>query len=75
MSLYEQSVPAYIRHLEQFRGILEKASKYADENKKDHDEMLKYRLISDMQGYGFTPFPPFPADSKPETSTLLPTRH
>lgn len=49
-SLYLQSVPVTIKYLRNFSALLDKGRAFADEKGMKHEEMLKFRLISDMQG-------------------------
>jgi uncharacterized protein len=44
-------VPVFIKYLDNFSALLEKGAKYAEENQKSEDDILKYRLVADMQGY------------------------
>jgi hypothetical protein len=49
-SLYIQSVPVTIKYLRNLSVLLDKGRAFADEKEMKHEEMLKFRLISDMQG-------------------------
>jgi hypothetical protein len=49
-SLYKQSIPVLIKYLKGLSGLLQKAEKFANEKGMKHDEMLTFRLISDMRG-------------------------
>lgn len=46
--LYNASVPAFIRGLENLSAILEKGRAFADEHGLDHGDLLDARLIDDM---------------------------
>ena len=46
--LYNASVPAFIRGLQNLSAILEKGRVFADENGIVHSELLEARLIDDM---------------------------
>jgi len=48
ISLYEISVPVFIRGLNNLSAILKKAEAYADEKGIPHEELLGARLIEDM---------------------------
>lgn len=47
-ALYDATIPAFIRGLQNLSAILEKGRAYADENGIDHTEFLDARLIEDM---------------------------
>ena len=49
-SLYKQSIPVFTKYLNSLSGIIQKGAKHADEKSIKHDEMINYRLISDMRG-------------------------
>jgi uncharacterized protein len=48
LSLYDVSVPVFIRSLENLSGILDKARAFAGERGIDHAELLDARLFEDM---------------------------
>jgi uncharacterized protein len=48
ISLYDASVPAFIRSLTALSGILEKGRAFADEKGIPHETLLEARLIEDM---------------------------
>jgi hypothetical protein len=48
LSLYDVSVPVFIRALGNLSAILEKGRVFADENGLPHAELLEARLIADM---------------------------
>lgn len=47
-ALYDATIPAFIRGLENLSAILKKGQAFADENGLDHAELLDARLIEDM---------------------------
>jgi hypothetical protein len=47
-ALYDVTIPAFIRGLENLSNILGKGRAYADENGIAHSELLEARLIDDM---------------------------
>ncbi|KAH8681852.1 hypothetical protein BX600DRAFT_447400 [Xylariales sp. PMI_506] len=49
-SLYKQSIPVFTKYLNNLSAILKKSASFADEKSIKHEDILKYRLISDMQG-------------------------
>jgi len=49
-SLYTQTVPVLIKFLNNFSALLKKAQDFADKKGMKHEEMLSFRLVSDMQG-------------------------
>ncbi len=48
LSMYQASVPVFVKTLCNLSGILEKASAYAAAKKIDHSVLLGYRLAPDM---------------------------
>lgn len=48
LSLYDVSVPVFVRSLENLAGILEKSRTFADERGIGHAELLDGRLFDDM---------------------------
>ena len=48
LSLYDVSVPAFLRGFANLTGILKKAEAFADEKGIAHKELLEARLIEDM---------------------------
>ena len=49
-SLYKQSIPVLIKYLKTLSGLLKIGETFADEKGMKHDEMLSFRLVSDMRG-------------------------
>ncbi|KAI0127090.1 hypothetical protein BJ170DRAFT_596649 [Xylariales sp. AK1849] len=49
-SLHNQSIPVFTKYLASLSAIIRKGAKHADEKAIKHDEILNYRLISDMRG-------------------------
>jgi hypothetical protein len=50
-SLHQQSIPIFIKYLQNLSAFIQKGSKYADEKDFTYDDVLSYRLASDMQGW------------------------
>lgn len=48
VSLFDVTVPVFIRGLNNLAAILEKGRAYADQNGTDHQQLLGARLIEDM---------------------------
>ncbi|MDP9837896.1 hypothetical protein J2T09_002656 [Neorhizobium huautlense] len=48
LSLYDITLPAFIRAFENLSAILKKGETFADQNGLDHKELLEARLIDDM---------------------------
>ena len=48
ISLYDMSVPVYIKALENLINVLKKGEKWADENNVDHSKLIDARLHADM---------------------------
>jgi hypothetical protein len=48
LSLYDISIPVFLRAFQNLSGILKKGEAFADENGLPHSELLQARLISDM---------------------------
>lgn len=48
LSLYNASVPIFIRYLRNLAGIMEAGQRFADENGLPHSTLLDARLIDDM---------------------------
>ena len=48
ISMYQASVPVFVRTLTSLKGILEKASRHAESRKLDPTALLKARLFPDM---------------------------
>ncbi|KAJ9660851.1 hypothetical protein H2201_006743 [Coniosporium apollinis] len=53
ISLYDLSVPLFIRTLTNLAGILKKAEQYADDNGIPHSDFLTARLAADMLPFTF----------------------
>lgn len=49
-SLYKQSVPVFIKYLENFAAFLDKGKAFADEKSIKHEEIISFRLAADMRG-------------------------
>lgn len=49
-SLYLQSVPVLTKYLRNLSALLDKGRTFADQKNMKHEEMLEFRLISDMRG-------------------------
>ncbi|KAH8841363.1 hypothetical protein MCOR27_000945 [Pyricularia oryzae] len=52
-SLYQQTIPVFIKYLKAMDGLLVKGEKYADENEVAHDDMINYRIVPDMRGLAY----------------------
>ena len=52
-SLYESSVPVFLKGLRNLRGVLEKGVKYAADRKVDESVLLNARLFPDMLPLSF----------------------
>lgn len=50
-SLYEQSVPVFIKYLNNLSAIVEKGRKFAEEKAMKDEELITFRLVPDMRGY------------------------
>lgn len=48
VSLYDMSIPVYVKAIESLIGVLKKGEKWADENKVDHSKLIEARLAPDM---------------------------
>ncbi|OCL07501.1 hypothetical protein AOQ84DRAFT_432139 [Glonium stellatum] len=53
LSLYDVTIPIFIRGLNNLSANLKKAEDYANENKISHSELLDARLIDDMAALPF----------------------
>lgn len=49
-SLYKQSIPVLTKYLNNFAAIVRKGEELAKKKSLQPEELIKYRLISDMQG-------------------------
>lgn len=49
-SLYAQSVPVLVKYLHNLSAIVEKGRQFADEKGMKHEDLINFRLISDMRG-------------------------
>ncbi|KAF7549329.1 hypothetical protein G7046_g8390 [Stylonectria norvegica] len=49
-SLYQQSIPVFVKYLKNLSALLEKSKVFCDTTGLKHEDLLTYRLISDMQG-------------------------
>ncbi|KAK8100660.1 uncharacterized protein PG998_007940 [Apiospora kogelbergensis] len=48
-SLYDQSIPVFIKYLQGFSAMIDKAVTFADEKGTSHDDLLSYRLVPDQR--------------------------
>ena len=48
VSLYDMSVPVYVRALENLLNVLKAGEKWADENNVEHSKLIEARLAPDM---------------------------
>jgi hypothetical protein len=53
VSLYEASIPVFIRSLTNFAAILKKGEAYADEKGIPHSKLLESKLVDDMANLVF----------------------
>lgn len=51
MSLYQQSVPMFIKYLKNLSALLKKGEEFADMKGMKHKDFLNSRLYPDMFGY------------------------
>lgn len=49
-TLYQQSIPVLVKYLKNLSFLLQKGATFCEEKSLKHEEMLSYRLISDMRG-------------------------
>lgn len=49
-TLYQQSVPVLVKYLKNLSHILQKGAVFCDEKNLKHEDLIQYRLISDMRG-------------------------
>ncbi|CAJ2502309.1 Uu.00g097030.m01.CDS01 [Anthostomella pinea] len=49
-SLYKQSIPVFVKYLNNLGAIAQKGQAFADDTGKKHEEILDFRLVPDMQG-------------------------
>ncbi|KAF4968426.1 hypothetical protein FSARC_4223 [Fusarium sarcochroum] len=49
-TLYQQSIPVLVKYLKSLSFMLQKGAKFCEEKGVKHEELLTYRLISDMRG-------------------------
>ncbi|CEI38533.1 hypothetical protein FVEN_g4902 [Fusarium venenatum] len=52
-TLYKQSIPVLVKYLKNLSFMLQKGAKFCEEKSIKHEDMLSYRLISDMRGLPF----------------------
>lgn len=57
-SLYVQSIPVLTKYLRNLSHLLDKGKAFAEAKGMKHEEMLEFRLVADMRGYGETIPPP-----------------
>lgn len=48
VSLYDMSIPVYIKALENLINVLKKGEKWADDSNVDHSKLIDARLYADM---------------------------
>ena len=53
LNLYDISIPPFLRFLQNLSNILKKGEEWANENSKDHSQLLHARLFPDMQDLVF----------------------
>ncbi|KAL4725909.1 hypothetical protein ACLX1H_006583 [Fusarium chlamydosporum] len=49
-TLYQQSIPVLVKYLKNLSFMLQKSAKFCEEKSIKHEDMLSFRLISDMRG-------------------------
>ncbi|ETS84540.1 hypothetical protein PFICI_02565 [Pestalotiopsis fici W106-1] len=52
-SLSKQSIPIFTKYLHNLSAIVRKAETFANEKSIKHEEVINYRLISDMRGLAY----------------------
>ncbi|OBS17746.1 hypothetical protein FPOA_09478 [Fusarium poae] len=52
-TLYKQSIPVLVKYLKNLSFMLQKGAKFCEEKSIKHEDMLSYRLVSDMRGLPF----------------------
>ncbi|ORY55871.1 uncharacterized protein BCR38DRAFT_379879 [Pseudomassariella vexata] len=52
-SLYKQSIPVFTKYLNNLSHLLKMGAAHADEKAIKHDDIINFRLISDMRGLAF----------------------
>ncbi|KAF4456055.1 transcription factor [Fusarium austroafricanum] len=67
-TLYQQSIPVMVKYLKNMSAMLQKGAKFCDEKGMKQEEMLTYRLISDMRGI------PYQVQSCSNTAKFLASR-
>jgi hypothetical protein len=50
-TLYNQTIPVMVKYLKGLSAMLQKGAKFCEEKDIKHEDLLTYRLISDMRGY------------------------
>jgi uncharacterized protein len=50
-SLYNQSIPVFVKYLNNLSGILKKGAAFSTEKSVKSEALINYRLISDMRRY------------------------
>lgn len=48
-SLYNQTIPIFVKHLKNLSGVLTKAVQHADEKGISHEAIIQHRLFPDMR--------------------------
>ncbi|QPC74417.1 hypothetical protein HYE68_005169 [Fusarium pseudograminearum] len=67
-TLYQQSIPVLVKYLKNLSFLLQKSAAFCEERSLKHEEMLSYRLISDMRGL------PYQVQSCSNTAKFLASR-
>ncbi|KAF5599460.1 helix-turn-helix domain-containing protein [Fusarium pseudoanthophilum] len=67
-TLYQQSVPVLVKYLKNLSFMLQKGAKFCDDKEIKHEDLLTYRLISDMRGL------PYQVQSCSNTAKFLASR-
>lgn len=49
-SLYQQSVPVLVKYLKNLSGIVQKGAAFCEEKAVKPEDVINYRLVSDMRG-------------------------
>ena len=49
-SVYQQSIPMFVKYLKGMSALLQKGVAFCDEKGLKHEDMLNYRLVPDMKG-------------------------
>ncbi|CEF84254.1 hypothetical protein FGSG_06522 [Fusarium graminearum PH-1] len=73
-TLYQQSIPVLVKYLKNLSFLLQKGATFCEEKSLKHEEMLSYRLISDMRGPVPSPHLPYQVQSCSNTAKFLVSR-